>query len=161
MDALALLDWRRRVTRLYADIRTSPDPRAAHDLWRRTRDDLLGGHPESPLPAQDREGFAGLPVAPYDPEFRFDVAVETGIEPAHLEVMTGTDGLVRFDRIGFVDMGSLGRLDVWWLGAYGGGVFVPIRDGLAGTETYGGGRYVIDTVKSADLGGEDGGRVIA
>ena len=33
-------------------------------------------------------------------------------------------------------------------------------DGLAGTETYGGGRYVIDTVKGADLGGEDGRLVI-
>jgi hypothetical protein len=48
----------------------------------------------------------------------------------------------------------VGDLDVWWVAAYGGGVFVPIKDGLAGTRTYGGGRYVIDTVKGADLGGD-------
>jgi uncharacterized protein (DUF1684 family) len=48
----------------------------------------------------------------------------------------------------------VGDLDVWWLGSYGGGVFLPVRDGLAGTETYGGGRYLLDTVKGADLGGD-------
>jgi uncharacterized protein (DUF1684 family) len=31
-------------------------------------------------------------------------------------------------------------------------VFLPLRDGSAGTETYGAGRYVLDTVKGADLG---------
>jgi uncharacterized protein (DUF1684 family) len=30
---------------------------------------------------------------------------------------------------------------------------VPFRDGTSGAETYGGGRYVLDTVKGADLGG--------
>jgi hypothetical protein len=28
-----------------------------------------------------------------------------------------------------------------------------VKDSLAGTQTYGGGRYLIDTVKGADLGG--------
>jgi uncharacterized protein (DUF1684 family) len=49
---------------------------------------------------------------------------------------------------------GLGTLDVWWLDSYGGGVFVPVKDALAGTETYGGGRYLLDTVKGADLGGD-------
>jgi len=42
---------------------------------------------------------------------------------------------------------------VWWLGSYGGGVFVPLRDATSGRTTYGGGRYLLDTVKGADLGG--------
>lgn len=42
---------------------------------------------------------------------------------------------------------------MWWLGSYGGGVFVPVKDTSAGHATYGGGRYVLDTVKGADLGG--------
>jgi hypothetical protein len=29
-----------------------------------------------------------------------------------------------------------------------------VKDALAGAETYGGGRYLIDTVKGADLGGD-------
>jgi uncharacterized protein (DUF1684 family) len=61
---------------------------------------------------------------------------------------------VPFDRIGTVRLGDLGSLDVWWLGSYGGGVFLPVKDALAGTETYGGGRYLLDSVKGADLGGD-------
>ena len=37
--SLALLDWRRRVGHLYAEVRAEPDVVAAHDHWRRTRDD--------------------------------------------------------------------------------------------------------------------------
>jgi uncharacterized protein (DUF1684 family) len=45
-------------------------------------------------------------------------------------------------------------LDVWWLASYGGGVFAPVKDALAGVATYGGGRYLLDTAKGADLGGD-------
>ena len=70
-----------------------------------------------------------------------------------LEVPTTTDGVVPFERIGRVELPGLGSLDVWWLDSYGGGVFVPVKDALAGRGTYGGGRYLVDTVKGADLGG--------
>jgi uncharacterized protein len=58
---------------------------------------------------------------------------------------------VPFSRVGRVDLPSIGGLDVWWLGSYGGGLFLPVKD--AGTGSYGGGRYLLDTVKGADLGG--------
>jgi uncharacterized protein (DUF1684 family) len=51
------------------------------------------------------------------------------------------------------------ELDVWWLEQYGGGIFLPLRDGTAGTESYGGGRYLLDTAKGADLGA-DGDRLV-
>jgi uncharacterized protein len=38
-------------------------------------------------------------------------------------------------------------------------VFVPFADATAGDETYGAGRYLLDTVKGADLG-TDGGRLV-
>ena len=43
---------------------------------------------------------------------------------------------------------------MWRLASYAGGIFLPVRDGLAGKPggTYGGGRYLLDTVKGADLG---------
>ena len=48
---------------------------------------------------------------------------------------------------------------LWWLDQYAGGLFLPLRDGTAGRESYGGGRYLLDTAKGADLGstGEHGG----
>ena len=67
---------------------------------------------------------------------------------------TTTDGVVPFSRVGVLHLPSVGDLDVWWLESYGGGVFVPVKDALAGSGTYGGGRYLLDTVKGADLGGD-------
>lgn len=154
MTSLPLLDWRRKVFRLYAEVRGMADVRAAHDLWKATRDDLLQHHPESPIPEARRATFGGVPIAPYDPALRFEATVDTDVEPEPFEVSTGTDGVVPFERVGRVRLAGVGDLDVWWIGSYGGGVFVPIKDGLAGSRTYGGGRYVIDTVKGADLGGD-------
>jgi hypothetical protein len=151
---LSLLDWRRQVGRLYEQIRGMVDVPAAHELWKTTRDELLKHHPESPIPADERAAFKGAPVAPYDPALRFETSIDTDIEPARLEVVTGTDGVVPFERVGCIHLAGVGDLDVWWIATYGGGIFVPIKDGLAGTRTYGGGRYVIDTVKGADLGSD-------
>ena len=81
--------------------------------------------------------------------------MDSDVPPKHMDVATGTDGIVRFDRIGRAHLPG-GELDVWWLAAYGGGVFVPVKDATAGQSTYGGGRYLLDTVKGADLGGDDG-----
>ena len=130
--SLSLLTWRRRVHALYAEVRSSADPAAAHELWRRGRDDLLAQHPDTPLLPEDREGFAGLRFRPYDPAYRFEVAVDPDVEPHRLEVPTATDGVVPFERIGVLHLPDLGDLDVWWLDSYGGGVFVPVKDALAG-----------------------------
>jgi len=145
---------------MYADIRANPDPAAAHQDWQRARNDLLATHPESPIPLADRAVFTGVPVAPYDPRLRFLTRVRTGVERVRIEVSTGTDGVVPFERVGFVHLPGVGDLDVWWLAGYGGGIFVPIRDTRTDGTTYPGGRYIIDTVKGADLGGDGDSMVI-
>jgi uncharacterized protein (DUF1684 family) len=153
--SLTLLDWRRRVAALYADVRASSDVAAAHARWREGRDDLFAHHPDSPLLPEDRERFAGLPVAPYDPAYRFHAELDRDVPGRRLDVATGTDGIVAFERMGQVHLVGLGDLDVWWLAGYGGGVFLPVKDALAGRLTYGGGRYLLDTAKGADLGSDD------
>jgi uncharacterized protein len=158
--SLAVVDWRRRTAALYARIRAEPDPGKAHAIWCAGRAEMLRTHPASPVPAAERAAYQGPPVAPYDPTLRFEAEIGTDAEPQRLEVPTGTDGVVPFERVGRVDLPGVGTLDVWWLASYGGGLFVPIKDALAGTDTYGGGRYLIDTVKGADLGGE-GRRLVA
>jgi uncharacterized protein (DUF1684 family) len=152
---LSLLGWRRVVAEIYASVRSSRDPRTGHDLWRAGRDELFATHPDSPLPPETRGQFQGLPVVPYDGSLRWELELDTEVEPSHINVATGSDGVVPFDRIGVVHLPAVGDLDVWWLASYGGGVFVPFRDATAGVETYGGGRYLIDTIKGADLGGSD------
>ena len=152
--SLSLLDWRRRVHAIYGDVRAATDPQAAHEQWRAARDDLFATHPDSPLLPANRAAFAGLPVAPYDPAMRLEVEADPDVAPHRLEVPTGTDGVVAFERVAVLHLPPFGDLDVWWLSSYGGGVFVPVKDALAGRETYGGGRYLLDTVKGADLGGD-------
>jgi uncharacterized protein (DUF1684 family) len=152
--SLTLLDWRRQVRDLYGQVRADPDPASAHRLWSAARDRLFATHPDTPLLPEDRESFTGLNVAPYDPELRFQVELDPDVEPHRLEVPTATDGVVPFERIGVLHLPGLGDLDAWWLDSYGGGLFVPVKDATAGQETYGGGRYLLDTVKGADLGGD-------
>jgi uncharacterized protein (DUF1684 family) len=41
------------------------------------------------------------------------------------------------------------------MSGYAGGIFVPFRDPTSGSATYGAGRYLLDTVKGADLGGTE------
>jgi uncharacterized protein (DUF1684 family) len=55
-----------------------------------------------------------------------------------------------------------GSLDVWRLQTYGGGIFLPLRDGTAGRPggSYGGGRYLLDTIKGADLGSDPSGSLV-
>ena len=43
-------------------------------------------------------------------------------------------------------------LTLFWLDEYGGGIFLPFRDRTNGSESYGGGRYLLDGAKGADLG---------
>jgi uncharacterized protein (DUF1684 family) len=151
---LSLLAWRRQVAALYAEVRAASDPAAAHAHWRATRDHLFATSPDSPLLPEDRAGFSGLRVLPYDPALRFEVEADPDVEPHRLEVPTATDGVVPFERVAVLRLPGLGSLDAWWLDSYGGGLFVPVKDGLAGTRTYGAGRYLLDTVKGSDLGGD-------
>ena len=58
----------------------------------------------------------------------------------------GPDGVVDYRRVA-VAQTPWGPLTLWWIEAYGGGLFVPLRDGTCGTQSYGGGRYLTDTVK--------------
>jgi hypothetical protein len=156
VTALAIADWRRRTAALYAELRTATDLPAAHDHWRRTRDELFAHHPASPLQPADRDAFTGLRVKPYDPAWRFECVIQdAAAQRLDIGTETDSDGVVSFDRVGLVDVAGVGSLDVWRLTSYGGGIFVPVRDALSRVAggTYGGGRYLLDTVKGADLGG--------
>lgn len=155
-STLATIDWRETTFDLYRRVRETTDPETAHALWRECRDALFADHPASPLLPEDAAVFETLPVPTYDPRWRFTVPIED-TDPAHMDVPTGTDGIVSFDRIGLVRIPAVGTLDVWAHGGYAGGIFVPVKDASAGKArgTYGGGRYLLDTIKGADLGGED------
>src|SRR6476619_5457922 len=159
-DTLELLDWKRRVFSLYAAVRTM-EPEAAWKLWRETRDELFRSHSQSPLPAERRASFDGLEYWPYDPQARVLADLED-IEAALTPIETsGPEPMLfqPFARASFELRGERLSLEVSWLAGYGGGAFLSFRDATSGRESYGGGRYVLDTVKGADLG-EEYGRLV-
>lgn len=152
-DTLAILDWKRRVSALYAEIRASSDPEAAWNLWRETRAELFRTHPQSPRP-----GYEALAYYDYDPAARVVAdAEDVEAQPEALET-SGPERMLLcpFARAHFELRGELLSLELHWLQSYGGGVFLCFRDATSGTETYRGGRYLLDTVKGADLGEQSG-----
>ena len=158
-------------------IEAAADPERAWRTWRELRRDLFRAHPQSPVPAPDRAAFEARHWA-YDARYRVEAIVEPPGEdsaadvPAAAEPLTiapaepifggltlalpvSTGGATDFTRMGRVEValpGGTRRLGVYWMAGYAGGVFLPFRDATNGRETYGAGRYLLDTAKSADLG---------
>ena len=153
---LTLLDWKRRIAALYAEIRAPTEPETAWERWREVRAELFRTHPQSPRP-----GYDGLAYYDYDPAARILAEFEdVDAAPQPIET-SGPDAMLfrPFARAHFELRGAPLTLELDWLESYGGGVFLCFRDTTSGTETYGGGRYLLDTVKGADLG-EDSGRLV-
>ena len=148
-DKLDLADWRRRVGDLYR--LSGPDTLRR---FRQGRDELLRNHPQSPLALQARQRFNGLRYFDPDPAAKVRCRLEPADPGDPLEIDTGgEDGVITYRRTGrlaFVFNGRPCTLTVFSLVGYGGGLFLPFRDSTSGTETYGGGRYLFDTVKNTD-----------
>lgn len=156
-DRLALADWRRTVAQLYAEIRHAP-AEVAESGWQRfrqTRDRLFKEHEQSPLNAAQRRTFRALAYHPYDRQARL-VGTLTAVGSARTRSMTLPDeGQFRYTKVAWVDFdwqGNEARLALYWIEGYGGGLFLPFGDASNGQSTYGGGRYLYDTIKGADLG---------
>lgn len=158
-----LLDYRRAVAEIYANLRRpGPSDEEKCREFRRQREILFATHPQSALSAEQKAQHKGLCYYPYDPKWRFVLPVDTNVEQAIIEVELQGDGLVRMQRFGRVDFEVAGRqvsLSLFWVMGYGGGIFLPFRDLTNEQATYGGGRYLLDTIKHVDLGHE-GNRLV-
>jgi uncharacterized protein (DUF1684 family) len=165
---LQLADWRRQVSDMYSEVRRLAvgDVAAALTVWREERERLYRDHPMSPVPAAARTNFSSKHFA-YDPTMRFEVVVTAEPVPpgspgpallgAPLSLPNSGADTLSFRRIGSVEIPfpthGPRRLSLFWMAGYSGGLFLPFRDATSGTETYAAGRYLLDTAKSADLGG--------
>ena len=168
--SLELADWRRRIADLYAAVRerAATDPAAAWDGWRAARETLYRDHPQSPVPPAARPDFRSRHW-PYDPAWRFEVDVRTTVPAANVELDPGpslgfslqlpmsSGEALSFTRLGEVLLplpAGERTLAIYWMAGYAGGLFLPFRDATNGRATYGAGRYLLDTAKGADLGGD-------
>jgi hypothetical protein len=158
-DHLDLADWRRRMAAIYESLRSDRRAEPARLLgFRAAKDRLFAEHPSSPIPLGQRRDFRGLAYWRYDPALRFEAALERDAEAPPLELPRSGEGPgMPFARIGWVSFNVAGtpcRLGVHWLNEYAGGIFIAFRDGTNGAESYGGGRYLWDSAKGADLGSD-------
>ncbi len=152
---MSLADWRRRVAEMYAGVRATDDAARAWQTFRESRDILFREHPQSPLSHEQRVSFDGLPYFPYDPAFRVVGIIERDVACDDVTLVLPDDGLVRLETVArarFALLETAARLNLFWIRGYGGGIFLPFRDSTASDTTYGGGRYLYDTIKGADLG---------
>ncbi len=164
-DPESLADWRRQVSELYARVRmdAAGDPARAWDRFRSRRDQLFKRHPQTPLSASQVESFTGLDYFPYDPSWRLIGQLDRSMRGETQSLELGEDGTFHYRQIGKLRIetpdGEAG-LPLYWIESYAGGLFLPFLDGTSGETTYGGGRYLLDTCKGADLGADGDGVVL-
>ncbi|MDX6476936.1 MAG: uncharacterized protein QOH95_2447, partial [Gaiellaceae bacterium] len=124
--------------------------------WVDVRAELYRSHPQSPAPGAQPRYFD------YDRALRVHGTVEPA-ERVHRQIATSGDEpywFTRFARTRFELGGEEQTLDLYWLDGYGGGIFLSFADATSGVETYRACRYLLDTVKGADLGERDGKLVL-
>lgn len=155
-EHLDLADWRRHVFAMYdalrRDSRAGPMRAVA---FRSAKDRLFASHPQSPVPEPERHRFGGLAYWRYDVSLALRSRFEPDADAAGTELERSGEGSMGFQRIGSVSFSVHGqpcRLAVYWIEGYAGGIFIPFRDATSGHATYGGGRYLWDSIKGADLG---------
>jgi hypothetical protein len=108
------------------------------------------------VPAEGRARFPGCDYFDYDPAARVLAHIEPA-EPGRSYVVASTGTSFPFTKFGtarFALEGEERSLALLWNDGYGGGLFVSFQDETSGRETYPAARYLLDTVKGADLGTE-------
>jgi len=157
-DYLDLYDYRCRVAAMYRErtqaVLSGTEPVATWQRFCELRDDLFAHHPQSALDEEQRRTFQGLSYFPYNAAMRFIVDVDTDVEPTRLSAAMNANESMTMTTVGhvhFVVEDVPVRLSMYWLDVYGGGLFLPFRDATCPAESYGGGRYLFDTIKGSEF----------
>jgi uncharacterized protein (DUF1684 family) len=179
---LDLYDYRLRVGQMYTErelaLRAGEGEQDVLLRFRAQKDDLFAHHPQSALSVEARRLFTGLKYFPYEPTLRVEALMEPVAETEMPGERSGPNtgghapatGLRPAALVRFALNNLPLELVVYWIDVYGGGLFLPFRDATCPEESYGGGRYLFDTVKGSnfttidnhkDVGwGYEGGRII-
>jgi uncharacterized protein (DUF1684 family) len=155
-DFLDLYDFRCRVAAMYRErnesLMSGANPVSAWERFKAVKDDLFKHHPQSPFDEEQRQHFQHLPYFPYNPALRFVVDIDTNVEPMQQKILMSADETMHMTTMGkvkFIVGEETVSLSIYWLEIYGGGLFLPFWDVTCAQESYGGGRYLFDTIKSS------------
>lgn len=159
MSLLSLINWRREIFSIYDEVRSEEDGIVAWNIWKDKREKLFKFHPESPtFDPKKQSGFNDVPVLySYNQKFSLFSKFELISNSDIIQLNTDENSITRLKP--FIKTTNLRdflgiELTVFKIEGYGGGLFLPFTDSgcKSGGTHYEGGRYLIDTVKGADLG---------
>ncbi len=157
-DYLDLYDYRTRVAEMYRTRRQATldgeDATSVLQRFRESRNELFAKHSQSALDQEQKQKFEGLRYFPYNPAMCVEADIERDVEPQLLDVAMNAEETMTMTTVGrlhFTLEDVKVALSLYWLNIYGGGLFLPFRDTTSPAESYGGGRYLFDTLKGSDF----------
>jgi uncharacterized protein (DUF1684 family) len=156
VNPFTLADWRHTVAEQYAAVRAlaGSDGLAAAAQFRAARTRMFREHRDSPIAAERRSAWEGLRWYPYAAAWRVHGTIDPTPARHTFDIPLASDGVLRCTRVGHARFSIAERsasLAMYWFEGYGGGLWIPFSDASSGVDTYGGGRYLYDTIKGADL----------
>lgn len=110
--------------------------------FRKEKDNFFKTHPQSPLKPEQKKTFMGLNYFPENPALQLEVKVEEFPAKETITMQTSTGDVQRYQKFGRFKFTVEGQAAELTLYASPHGFFLPFADALAGTETYGAGRYL-------------------
>ena len=157
-DYLDLYDYRSRVADMYRMRRQATldgeDAATVLQRFREARDELFAKHSQSAFDVEQKRKFQGLRYFPYNPAMCVEADIDTDVDPVQLSIVMNAEEMMNMTTVGrlrFTLEDVRVTLSLYWLDIYGGGLFLPFRDTTSPTESYGGGRYLFDTIKGSDF----------
>jgi len=112
------------------------------EAFREAKDAFFKTDRQSPLTREQRKAFKGLDYFPENPALRLEVLVEEFPEKQEIEMQTSTGDVQRYRRYGRFKFEVDGQEAQLTLYGDDDSFFLPFVDSLAGSETYGAGRYL-------------------
>jgi uncharacterized protein len=157
-EYLDLYDYRCRVAVMYRErnraLAAGEDAATVLQHFREQRDELFAHHPQSALDEEQRATFGGLRYFPYNPAGCCEATLDTDVEYTQQNITMNASETMKMTTVGHLHF-TLGdkaaTLALYWLDVYGGGLFLPFRDATSPAQSYGGGRYLFDTMKGSDF----------
>jgi uncharacterized protein (DUF1684 family) len=157
-DYLDLYDYRTRVAEMYRTRRQATlageDAKSILQRFRESKNELFAKHSQSALDQEQKQQFQGLRYFPYNPAMCVEADIESDVEPLVGSVAMNAEETMTMTTVGrlyFTLEGVKVALSLYWLNIYGGGLFLPFRDTTSPAVSYGGGRYLFDTIKGSDF----------
>jgi uncharacterized protein (DUF1684 family) len=115
------------------------------ERFRHEKDRLFAFDRHSPLTPEQKRDFRGLKYFPANPALDLEASVEEFPVKETVQMQTSTGEIqtyIRYGRFSFNVEGQPAELTIYQGVDEHGGFFLPFADSLAGSETYGAGRYL-------------------